>query len=86
MAKSIEQKAVDVLANTISDSRFRVHEFSRLMVEQQPIVHQTFFLTLAGYINYLATFDKYKWYPNMTVKESQIANLINETIYKNLQD
>ena len=85
MAKSIEQKTVDTLANAISDNRFRIHEFSRLMVEQDPHIHQTFFLTLAGYINYLATFDKYGWYPNLTVKESQVASLVNQTIYENLQ-
>ena len=86
MAKSIEQKAVDALANAISDNRFRVHEFARLMVEQEPQVHKTFFGLIAGYVNYLSVFDNYGWYPNGTVKESRIANLINETIYENISN
>lgn len=82
MAKSIEQKAVESLASGLSDYRFRLHEFSRLMSEENPFVHREFFKLIVAYLNYLAVFDKYGWYPNGTQNESSAAAEVVETLNK----
>lgn len=76
MAKSIEEKAVESLATALSDNRFRYHEFARLMTEQFPSIHKNFFTLTASYINYLAAYDRYGWYPNNTFEEAQMAGML----------
>ena len=73
MAKSIEQKTVEAVANGLSDHRFRLYEFCRLMSEENPFVHREFFKLMVAYLNYLSVFDKHGWYPNGTQNESSAA-------------
>lgn len=80
MAKSIEQKAVDTLVNALSDTRFRNYEFSRLMVEESPLVHKQFFVLITSYLNYIATYADYNWYPNGTQEEAELAREVVDII------
>ena len=80
MAKSIEQKAVDALANTLSDSRFRDPEFARLMIEQHPIVHQSFFRLIHSYLTYIAVHAKHSYFPNGIGVEALKAEKLVEVL------
>ena len=80
MAKSIEQKTVEVLGSGLSDYRFRLHEFSRLMSEEDPFVHKQFFRLIVAYLNFLAIYDRYDWYPNGTENESTAASRVVEIL------
>ena len=80
MAKSIEEKAVDALATALTHTQFRPQEFCRIMTEQYPVVHKSFFQLLVGYINYLAVFESYNWYPDNTQRESHISSQVVDTM------
>lgn len=87
MAKSIEQKAVDTLANALSDTRFRYSEFARLMSEQQPsIVHKPFFGLIVSYLSYISTSHKYGINVNNTAEEARLAHLLMPTIRNNINN
>lgn len=74
MAKSIEEKAVQAIADAMMDGRFREHEFSRVMAEQNPLVHKTFFRLIFAYLNYISVFDRYGWSPNDNLTEAAMAS------------
>lgn len=85
MAKSIEQKVVDTVLGGLDSSRFRIPEFSRIMAtETLAPQHLDFMGLIAGYMNYLATFAEYGYYPNGLYDEcviaQRIAPIINEEI------
>lgn len=85
MAKSIEQKVVDGILSGMDSSRFRVPEFARIMANETLIPqHFQFMSLIAGYMNYLATFAEYGYYPNGLYDECMIAQrvapIINEEI------
>ena len=82
MAKSIEQKAVDTLAATLSDARFRDHEFARIMIEQHPVIHQSFFRMLKSYITYIAVHAKHGYFPNAihneAIKAAEVVGILTK--------
>ena len=74
MAKSIEQKAVDALVSAMNNSKFRPAEFSRLMAtEALAPDHMQFMSLIGGYVQYLATFDEYGYFPNGLERECDLA-------------
>ena len=82
MAKSIEQKVVEAIANGLSDSRFRHPEFAKLMIEEHPLIHKTFFQLLKSYMTYISVHARYDYYPNGIQQEAMEAEEIMKVIRK----
>ena len=77
MAKSIEQKVVDAIVGGMDNRTFRYPEFSRIMAtETLPRQHFDFMALCMGYMNYLATFSSYGYYPNNLLNECLLAEKV----------
>jgi hypothetical protein len=76
MAKSIEEKLVDSITSSLSDSRFRYHEFSRILSEQGDSTRINFFTLMIGHLNFLDTYNKYRFYPNGEQLEAEFASKV----------
>lgn len=87
MAKSIEQKAVDALVSAMNSTKFRPAEFSRIMAtEELAPDHMQFMSLIGGYMNYLATFSEYGYYPNGLERECRLAADAAPVFLKHFQD
>ena len=86
MAKSIEQKVVDAILAGMDSNRFRPSEFSRIMATETLVPqHFDFMGLIIGYMNYLATFDQYGFYPNGLENECAIAREVAPILNREIQ-